>query len=108
MKKTMTMNPETGYCCPLCDSVLVVEWGDGIHVGDKKFGGSLICIAPRSKCPVPENVKGHGLGRSEETILSNAYKIILAKYTGAKIDLSEEQPAESTEVIPNADYEDAI
>ena len=72
----------------------MIEWGNTIHRGDKAFGGFLLCINP--KCPTTENVKGHGNGRSESSILSNAYKIIMAKYTGAKIDLSEERNAEPT------------
>jgi len=92
MKQTKMI--ESDYCCPICNSQLVIEWGDGIHKGDKAFGGFLTCIAPRAKCSTPENVRGHGNGRSEATILSNAYKIIMAKYTGEKIDLSEEQPVE--------------
>ena len=98
MKQTKIV--ESDYCCPVCLSPLMIKWGDGIHKGDKSFGGFLICVAPRAKCPTPENVEGHGNGRSEATILSNAYKIIMAKYTGAKIDLSEEQPVEPVETSP--------
>ena len=92
MKQTKIQKPDTSdYCCPLCKTPLVIEWGNGFHKGNKAFGGFLSC--PERKCPAQE-VKGHGRGRSDASILQNAYQIIMAKFTGEKIDLNqaEEQP----------------
>jgi hypothetical protein len=100
MKSNEIVPELSDYCCPKCSSQLVIEWGNTIHRGDRAYGGFLVCRAPSSKCNTPENVSGHGTGRSESTILSNAYKIIMAKYTGASVDLSEEQRAEPEDKLP--------
>ena len=98
MKKPRIGPASTDYCCPLCFTPLVVVWGDGMegHKGDKAFGGFLLCPARVGKgsgeCPSPE-VQGHGNGRTEQSILANAYEIILAKFCGGKLP-SEPEAAE--------------
>jgi hypothetical protein len=102
MEPMKKLKNESDYCCPICNSALMIEWGNGVHKGDQAFGGFLTCQAPASRCPTPENVRGHGNGRSEASILAAAYKIIMAKYTGANIDLSDDQPVEPAAELPEA------
>ena len=107
MKQIKTIEPEiSDYCCPLCNSPLMIEWGNGIRQGDKSYGGFLICRG--TNCPTPETVKGHGMGRSETTILNNAYKIIMAKYTGERIDLTSQAEETELPVVAEELNEDAI
>ena len=97
------MKNQSDYLCPVCHLPLTIEWGDGsLHKGDKAFGGFLTCNTPAPKCLPHENVKGHGRGRSEATILENAYNIILSKYTDAKVDFdfTEETEAPAPKLPP--------
>ena len=104
MKKTKS-NQNNYYCCPICSVPLSIEWGDGIHRNDKSFGGSLFC--PSIKCTAQE-VKGHGNGKSEQTILTNAYEIIMAKMTGAKMNFSADETDEPESKIAVVDDSDIL
>lgn len=78
----------TDYCCPLCDAPLLASQGDSMDVNN---GWTLHC--PNLKCPAQE-VSGHGNGRTKETALSNAYKIIRMKFTNAKVETIEDDTEE--------------
>lgn len=78
----------TDYCCPLCDSPLIASSGDSMS---KDNGWTLYC--PNLKCPAQE-VSGHGSGRSKETAIANAYKIIRMKFTDAKVETLDDEETE--------------
>jgi hypothetical protein len=89
-KKTQTetepLSVPTDYCCPLCDKPLYRRWGNSVNPDNKEFGVQLFCIHgdPDAKFH-PQDVSGHGFGRSDEAMLQRAYQIILAKFCGGKL-----------------------
>lgn len=94
----------TDYRCPLCDKPLFRQWGNQTHPGDKEFGVTLFCINgdPDARNH-PQEVSGHGNGRSEESMMKNAYAVIQARFCGAKLDTEgelQEIAVDEVETVP--------
>lgn len=94
-----TKEIKTKYCCPLCNAPLLRQWGNKTHVGDKDYGITVYC--DNRKCPAQE-VSGHGNGRSEDTMIANAYAVIMAKCKGENLSITEETEEETTINQPEA------
>lgn len=66
--------------CPLCQSAMWKSYGTQVFPNNPDHGVSLSCR--NWNCPAQE-VAGHG--KNEE----RAYEIVLAKFTGSRINLNE-------------------
>ena len=88
---------KTEYLCPLCKSPLLRQWGDQIHPHNPDYGITIYC--PERGCSAAE-VFGHGNGRSQENQISNAYKIIMSKYAGHRLETTDDEPIEVNEADP--------
>src|SRR4051812_31469722 len=90
MKKKQETIPSavpTNFGCPICKKPMYRQWGDQMHPGDKDFGVTLFCIHgdPDARTH-PQEVAGHGNGRSDDSMIKVAYAVIQAKFCGAKLD----------------------
>lgn len=76
-------NEETDYCCPICDAQLQRIFGNQMFPNNPAYGVTLFCMNgdPSGKAH-PQEVSGHS--KTEK----DAYNIILAKFTNAKVELT--------------------
>lgn len=88
-KKQEIPKPEqsTEYCCPICNKPLSIQYGNQMYPGNKDYGVTLFCIGgdPDAK-KHPQEVSGHGNGRSDDSMLKNAYSVLQARFCGMKLD----------------------
>ena len=87
-KKQETQKPvPTDYCCPVCDKPLFRQYGNQMYPGNKDYGVTLFCVNgdPNARAH-PQEISGHGNGRSDESMLKNAYAVIRSKLCGAKLE----------------------
>jgi hypothetical protein len=98
----------TEYPCPCCKKPLHYQYGNQMYPGDEDYGAMLFCIHgdPHARTH-PQEVAGHGNGRSLESMLKVAYAVIQAKFCGARLEtegeLQEVDVSEvETETVPEA------
>jgi hypothetical protein len=80
---------QTDYCCPCCFEQLTQAFGNQLNPGNEKYGVMLYCEKgdPTGRTH-PQEVAGHG------KTVKDAYDVILAKFTGAKYEVTTEAETE--------------
>jgi hypothetical protein len=78
-----------------------------MYPGNKDYGMMLFCVNgdPDARRH-PQEVAGHGFGRSDESMLKTAYAVIQAKFCGAKLDTEGDlMPIDASEIetVPEPD-----
>lgn len=78
---------KTDLPCPCCKKPMYRQFGNQMFPGNRDYGMMLFCIHgdPNARRH-PQEVAGHGSGRSDEAMLKDAYAIIQSKFCGAKYE----------------------
>ena len=99
--KDKPQSHKSEYLCPCCKKPLYWQYGHQTEPGNRDYGMMLFCIHgdPDARTH-PQEVAGHGNGRSDEAMMKSAYAVILAKFTGAKYETEGELvPVDTSEVV---------